>query len=127
MKTPVRIRYQTIEFGKVDIHVCTLRDTQQFDDPNDIALNLGISSATWPLFGVIWPSGMVLAHYMADHPTTGKRILEMGCGMALSSLLLKKRHDNITATDYHPAAGFFWSVTHGLTTKKPLTTGASTG
>lgn len=107
MKAPLRIRYQTIEFGKVDIHVCTLRDNQQFDDPNDIALNLGISSATWPLFGVIWPSSMVLAHYVADHDTAGKRILEIGCGMALSSLLLNKRNDDITATDYHPEAGLF--------------------
>lgn len=107
MKTPVRIRYQTIEFENVDIHVCTLRDNQQFDDPDDVALNLGISSATWPLFGVIWPSGLVLAHYMATHQTAGKRILEMGCGMALSSLLLNQRHDDITATDYHPEAGFF--------------------
>ncbi|PCM46155.1 class I SAM-dependent methyltransferase [Marinobacter sp. ANT_B65] len=107
MKAPLRMRYQTLEFGNVDIHVCTLRDTQQFYDPDDVALNLGISSATWPIFGVIWPSGMVLAHYMEDHLTQGKRILEMGCGMALSSLLLNKRHDDITATDYHPEAGVF--------------------
>lgn len=107
MKAPLRIRYQTIEFGNVDIHVCTLRDNQQFLDPEDIALNLGICSASWPLFGIIWPSSMVLAHYMAGHDTAGKRILEIGCGMALSSLLLNKRNDDITATDYHPEAGFF--------------------
>ncbi|MGO1463066.1 MAG: class I SAM-dependent methyltransferase [Marinobacter sp.] len=107
MKAPLRLRYQTIEFGNVDIHVCTLRDNQQFDDPNDVALKLGISSATWPLFGIIWPSSMVLAHYMAVHQTAGKRILEIGCGMALSSLLLNQRHDDITATDYHPEVGFF--------------------
>ncbi|MBK1874436.1 MULTISPECIES: class I SAM-dependent methyltransferase [Marinobacter] len=107
MKSPLRLRYQTIEFGNVDIHVCTLRDNQQFDDPNDIALKLGISSATWPLFGIIWPSSLVLAHYIVNHPTEGKRILEIGCGMALSSLLLNERNDDITATDYHPEVGVF--------------------
>ncbi|MBL1271644.1 MAG: histidine kinase [Oceanospirillales bacterium] len=107
MKSTLRLRYQTIEFGNVDIHVCTLRDNQQFDDPDDIALKLGISSATWPLFGIIWPSSLVLAHCIANHQTTGKRILEIGCGMALSSLLLNQRNDDITATDYHPEVGVF--------------------
>lgn len=107
MTTPARVRYQTIEFDGMDIHLCTLRDKQQFSDPEEVALKLGISSAMWPLFGVIWPSSMVLAHFIADYQTEGKRILEMGCGMALSSLLLNKQNANITATDRHPEVGFF--------------------
>lgn len=79
MALPLRVRYQTIEFGKTDIHLCTLPDKQQFSDPDDVALKLGISSAMWPIFGVVWPSGMVLAHYMSDYKTHGKRILEIGC------------------------------------------------
>lgn len=105
--TPLRLRYQTVEFGKVDIHLCTLRDNQEFHDPQGLAEDLGISSATWPLFGVIWPSSMVLAHYMDDYDTGSKRILEIGCGMALSSLLLNKRDADITATDYHPEVSTF--------------------
>lgn len=107
MTQPLRIRYQTLEFGGTDIHVCTLRDNQQFSDPAGIAEDLGISSASWPLFGVIWPSSLVLAHHIVEFPTAGKRILEIGCGMALSSLLLNKQHADITATDYHPEAEFF--------------------
>ncbi len=107
MTSPVRVRYQTVEFGKIDIHLCTLRDKQQFSDQDGIADDLGISSAAWPLFGVIWPSSLVLAHYISDYPTQGKRILEVGCGMALSSLLLNKQHANITATDYHPEVEHF--------------------
>ena len=34
----------------------------------------------------------------------GKRILEVGCGTALTSLLLNKLNFDITATDYHPSA-----------------------
>lgn len=30
--TTVRVRYQTIEIGNTDIHICTLRDNQQFSD-----------------------------------------------------------------------------------------------
>jgi len=107
MTIPARIRYQTIEFENIDIHLCTLRDKQQFSDPQDIAKQLGISSATWPLFGIIWPSSMVLAHYVSNYDTAKKRILEVGCGMALSSLLLNKQNADITATDYHPEVGFF--------------------
>lgn len=105
--TNLRLSYQTIEFGKTDIHLCTLRDRQEFHDPAGIAEELGISSATWPLFGVVWPSSLVLAHYLSDYNTGSKRILEIGCGMALTSLLLNKQHANITATDYHPEVGTF--------------------
>jgi len=105
--TAIRVRYQTIAFGNTDIHVRTLRDNQEFSDDDGIAERLGISSATWPLFGIIWPSGQVLAHLMADYPIAGKRILEVGCGIALSSLLLNHRHADISATDYHPEAGSF--------------------
>lgn len=55
----LRFRYQTIEFGgagNMDIHVRTLRDKQQFSDINQLAENLGISSASWPIFGVVWDS-----------------------------------------------------------------------
>lgn len=102
MTNSVRVKYQTIEIGQRDIHLCTLRDKQQFSDPEGLAETLGINSSVWPLFGVIWPSSMVLAHYINDFPTKGKRILELGCGMALTSLLLNQKHANISATDYHP-------------------------
>lgn len=105
--TSVRVRYQTHEFNEQDIHIRSLRDKQEFSDPLGEAEALGISSAQWSLFGVIWESSMVLAHEMADYNIQGKRILEVGCGMALSSLLLNARHADITATDYHPEAGSF--------------------
>jgi len=107
MTSPVRVRYQTIEFGSMDIHLCTLRDKQQFSDPEGIAEALGISEAQWSMFGVIWPSSLVLANYVVDYNTQGKRILEVGCGMALTSLLLSKQLRNITATDYHPEVAAF--------------------
>lgn len=105
--TEPRLRYQTLEFGKTDIHLCTLRDNQEFYDPEGVAEKLGISSASWPLFGVIWPSSLVLAHYIQSYDTVAKRILEVGCGMALSSLLLNKQKADISATDYHPEVGTF--------------------
>ncbi len=98
----LRVRYTTLEIGDVDIHIRTLRDTLQFEDINGEAKKLGISSATWPLFGVIWPSSQVLARLMLDYHVNGKRVLEVGCGIALASLILNQRSADITATDYHP-------------------------
>ena len=105
----LRLRYQTIEFGTTDIHVRTLRDNQQYADEDNIAHDLGISSASWPLFGVVWASGNVLAHLMAEQDIAGLRILEVGCGIALASLVLNNREADITATDYHPEVEHFLS------------------
>ena len=98
----IRVSYQTLEFGDTDIHVRTLRDKQQYSDDNNIAEKKGISSANWPIFGVIWDSGKVLAHHMYKYDTSGLRILEVGCGIGLASLVLNHRLMDITATDYHP-------------------------
>lgn len=105
--TNLRISYQTIEFGNIDIHLCTLRNKQEFYDPEGIAEKLGISSAAWPIFGIIWPSSLVLAHHMSNYDIGSKRVLEIGCGTALSSLLLNKQNVDITATDYHPETEIF--------------------
>ena len=100
----MRIRYQTIEFGELDIHICSLRDRQQIRDDHGRAEAVGVPQAHWSLFGVVWASSRVLANFMFDFDMAGKRILEVGCGTALSSLLLNKLHQDITATDHHPDA-----------------------
>ncbi|MCM2681127.1 class I SAM-dependent methyltransferase [Echinimonas agarilytica] len=105
--TNLRLCYQTIEFGKTDIHLCTLRNHQEFYDPQGVAEKLGISSAAWPIFGILWPSSLVLAHHILDYDTNTKRILEVGCGTALSSLLLNRKQADITATDHHPETQHF--------------------
>lgn len=81
-----------------------MRDKQQFTDPLGAAEALGISSATWSMFGVVWDSSQVLANYMLDQALQGKRILEVGCGVGLTSLMLNQRELDITATDHHPEA-----------------------
>jgi len=104
---PLRYRYQTVEFDTFDIHLRTLRDNQQFLDPDGIAERLGISSATWPLFGIVWPSGKILARHMLEYDIDGRRILEIGCGIGLASLVLSLRNADVSATDYHPEVGAF--------------------
>lgn len=104
---PIRLRYQTIEFPQFDIHLCTLRDRQEFDEDDAAAEALGISSAQWSLFGVVWPGGWALAQEMTSIDIAGRTFLEVGCGIALASIVLNHRGADINALDYHPAAGEF--------------------
>ncbi|QTN23964.1 SAM-dependent methyltransferase [Rhizobacter sp. AJA081-3] len=94
--------------GVDDIVIRSLLDRQQFSDPLGDALEQGISSAAWPLFGLLWPSGAQLAARIALHPVTeGERILELGCGLALASLVGHRRGADMTASDCHPLAEGF--------------------
>lgn len=94
--------------GAAHLHICSLLDRNQFFDPAGDAESLGISSAAWPIFGLLWPSGSRLAEYMALRPVNpDEHILEIGCGLALASLVAHRRGADITASDCHPlAAGF---------------------
>jgi predicted nicotinamide N-methyase len=106
--------------GVDDLLIRSLLDKHQFHDPLDEALNLGISSATWPLFGLLWPSGMRLAERMAHRPVTGERILEIGCGLGLASLVAHRRGAQVTASDCHPLARAFLDENSRLNGLAPM-------
>ena len=94
--------------GVADLVIRSLLDRQQFADPLGDASRLGISSAAWPMFGLLWPSGAHLAARLALRPVqAGERILEIGCGLALASLVGHRRGADITASDCHPLAAAF--------------------
>ena len=77
----------TVQVGGQDFRLRLLVDRMQREDP---------------FSGVLWPAGVALAEEMSAFPVEGKRILEAGCGLALPSLVLKRRGADITATDHHP-------------------------
>jgi len=94
--------------GADDLLIRSLLDKQQFSDPDGDAERLGISSALWPLFGLLWPSGMHLAERMAKRPlVAADRILEIGCGLGLASLVGHRAGADVTASDCHPLAQRF--------------------
>ncbi len=102
-----RTRIIDVSFSGDDYRIRALADRQQYADPDGLAELAGISSAQWCLFGQIWPAGRVLAAAMAGFDVAGKRILEIGCGLGLSSLVLQRRRADITASDHHPLAERF--------------------
>lgn len=94
--------------GVDDLVIRSLLDREQFFDPLGDAERMGISSAAWPLFGMLWPSGAHLAARLALRQVRpGERILEIGCGLALASLVGHRRGADVTASDCHPLAESF--------------------
>lgn len=116
----IRLRCQTIEVAEHDIHVFTLRDRQQYEDDGGEAERLGISVASWPLFGVVWDSSRVLAEMMSTQDVEGLRILEVGSGIGLASLVLNRRGADITATDQHPRAAGLMARNTALNEDPPI-------
>jgi predicted nicotinamide N-methyase len=103
------VSHHTVAIAGVgDLAIRTLQDSQQHADPLGLAEAAGISAAQWPLFGQLWPSGQQLAAYMATRALVpGESILELGCGLALASLVSHRRGALVTASDCHPLAGPF--------------------
>lgn len=99
------LKREVFEFGAGRLDVRSLRDHDQYADPDGEAERLGISSAMWPIAGLIWSSGHALAHLVAELPLDGLRILEVGCGIGLASLVARQRDADISATDRHPLVG----------------------
>lgn len=93
---------ETIAIADISFEITSLKDKTQFYDPEGQAESLGISSAMWPIFGLVWPSSIVLAKIINNFDLDNKRILEVGCGIAVASIVASSKNADITASDYHP-------------------------
>lgn len=103
----VELKSETIRINEFDYLISSLKDAQQFDEQDQEAVALGISSATWSLFGVVWPTSVVMALNVHKCRMEGKRVLEIGCGIGLCSIVLHRMGIDITASDYHPRTRSF--------------------
>jgi len=103
-----KIKFESVEIdGGKTLELRSLLDRMQFSDDEGIALELGISSAQWPLFGLVWPSEQKLANLMQKWVLPSGPILEIGCGLALASMVIHRRLGDITASDCHPLTEAF--------------------
>jgi predicted nicotinamide N-methyase len=100
-------KHEDVDVGATPLRIRSLLDRQQYFDPLGEAERAGISSAAWPLFGLVWPSARVLAAEMQTRPLLGLSVLEVGCGLGLASLVVQQRLGQVTASDCHPLAGEF--------------------
>jgi predicted nicotinamide N-methyase len=57
-----------------------------------------------PYWASLWPSGVALAHHVARLRPTGVRVVELGCGLGLPSLVAARLGADVTALDWSPDA-----------------------
>lgn len=109
-----------VKFGQIAIaagqplQIRSLLDRQQYADPDGIAAAAGISPACWPLFGQLWPSAQKLADLMQVWEFGTQRVLEIGCGLGLASLVIHRRQGDVTASDCHPLTEAFLAANLSL-------------
>src|SRR5689334_19792046 len=70
-----------------------------------------------PYWANIWPSERVLAELVAEQQGSGRRLLELGCGVGFAGLVAARVGFDVLATDYYHEAIEFVEVNaeqHGL-------------
>ena len=53
-----------------------------------------------PYWAELWPSGLALARWLAGRRFEGCRVIELGCGLALPSIVAAARGGRVLATDW---------------------------
>ena len=56
------------------------------------------------MFAVLWPVARAGAVALSSVDLSGQRVLELGCGLGLMSLVAAKQGAEVLATDHHPDA-----------------------
>lgn len=114
------VKYESFAYNGVDFRIRSLLDRSQYADPDGEAEALGIPDGFWPISGLIWPSGHILAAQMSTFDIRGRRVLEVGCGIALATLVCAERGADVTATDYHPLVETLLRANAGLNDLRPI-------
>lgn len=114
------VKQQVVSVGARDYEIESLLDRQQFFDPDGDALRRGIPEAAWSFFGTLWPAGIVLAEAMVDVDASDRRVLEVGCGLALAGIVAHGRDLDITVSDHHPLGERFLLRNLELNAMRPL-------
>ena len=98
-------RPQSIRIGDLDLAICkppdfdALLDAAAQQTPNDVD--------AIPYYAALWPSAHALASVLWEQrdALAGRRVLELGCGLGLPSIVAARLGASVTATDFHPDAG----------------------
>jgi predicted nicotinamide N-methyase len=93
---------ETFAFGGREVRLLRPRDGDALldevlaeDDPADERL---------PFWAELWPSGSALAAAVADRPLAEARVLELGCGLGLVSVVAAAAGATVLAADQSPEA-----------------------
>ena len=57
-----------------------------------------------PYWAELWPSALALARVVSRRPLTGRRTIELGCGLGLPAIAAARAGARVLATDWSPDA-----------------------
>jgi len=110
---PHVLTIRPIRIAGVDLRIECLEDLEKTIDRLFEVLQAGgepsLLEEFCPYFGVIWPSAVALAEAVAERGSIirGSEVLEIGCGLAIPSLVATRLGARVTATDFHPLVNEF--------------------
>jgi predicted nicotinamide N-methyase len=98
----VRRRVETIRIGDLALRVELV---ERLDDLLEhYARECPADTDMIPYYAQVWPAGLALADYLhrLGDALRGVRFIELGCGMAIPSLVAARHGARVLATDFHP-------------------------
>lgn len=107
--------YELKTMSVMNFEMTTIRDLDKSidtmceffgEDDQDNSLN----EEYCPYFGVLWEAGIGLTQHLSRVDLAGKRIIEIGCGLALPSFLATRKGAEVIATDFHDDVPLFLEV-----------------
>lgn len=112
MKSVFGYEYNIKKMSVLDIEMTTIRD---LDESIDILCqhfgeddqDLSLAEEHCPYFGVLWEAGIGLSQFLTKEMCEGKKILEIGCGLALPSFIARRFNARVVATDFHADVPIF--------------------
>jgi predicted nicotinamide N-methyase len=93
---PVRI---DVTVGPLVLPVLRPRSAEDLIDEDDFARDERL-----PYWAELWPSALVLGERLSRLPLDGARVVELGCGVGLPSVVAALGGADVLATDWYPEA-----------------------
>ena len=90
---------QTIELPSGELRVLQPRDVAELPDSGPVEW-----APLAPYWAVLWRSGVALARELDGVPLRGRRVVELGCGLAVPSIAAARAGASVLATDGDPEA-----------------------
>ncbi len=91
-----------LTFSELSLTIETPPDLDQLLEKAAAENPQGVDSI--PYYSILWPSAIALAEHLNANRSLlkGRRVIELGCGLGLPSILSARLGAAVTATDFHP-------------------------
>lgn len=112
MKSTHGFDYQLKNISVLGFEMATIKDLDESIDTlcaffGEDDQDNSLKEEYCPYFGVLWEAGVGLTQHLSQMDLKGKKIIEIGCGLALPSFLVTQKGADVIATDFHADVPIF--------------------